>query len=512
MTKSFISGDLRKHREGILFDREKSLLPATMPYVEIRKKLVILQQELVAQKEKVAAVKKSNEYVAYDVAFKKYQNDYYKVGLQYRIELRAAAKEKEEKVAVMREVALDTYKKNTESLRAEYKKTTLKYADILKELKKQEKDYKLISNNIRRHNRAYQSNDPDVILAQQGSEPEKERRKFIRACPADGCKGFLSQQWHCGICECWVCPDCHELKAAQEDPGHECKQENIDTAKLLAKDTRPCPNCAAQIFKIVGCDIMFCTACNTPFSWSKGTVITHGHIHNPHYFEWMRSQGTTHDRTAGDIPCGDVPVQNHFWGLITMLREMNEWKNYIVILSDIYRMIIHVRYVFLDRLPTHNLLPEDNRDYRVDYLMNKITEEQLKGFIQRAEKKREKGLALRLVYEMFVTAGCDILRGLMSDETRMMKKPEEWLAEFEGLRNYTNECLKKNAHTFNSFVEIIHLDKGRWHIENYKVPKAGPTRSKRSRASSTPSAASPQTNQFVGTAQAEPESAPHVDE
>ena len=113
-------------------------------------------------------------------------------------------------------------------------------------------------------------NNPDL-------DKSKEKLKtpgFMRSCAAPGCRGFLSSQWKCGICELWTCPECHELKGEKrDDPDHKCDPNNVETAKLLSKDTKPCPKCQTKIFKIDGCDQMWCTTCNTAFSWTTGQVV-----------------------------------------------------------------------------------------------------------------------------------------------------------------------------------------------------------------------------------------------
>lgn len=80
-----------------------------------------------------------------------------------------------------------------------------------------------------------------------------ERQEFIKACPDSGCRGFLSSQWKCGICEKWSCPRCHEVKGPDKDSPHECNPETVATVSLLANDTKPCPNCRTGIHKIDGC-------------------------------------------------------------------------------------------------------------------------------------------------------------------------------------------------------------------------------------------------------------------
>ena len=69
----------------------------------------------------------------------------------------------------------------------------------------------------------------------------KKVSNYVRACSSEDCRGFLSSQWKCGICEKWTCPECHELKGFDRDCEHTCNPELVETAKLLAKDTKSCP-------------------------------------------------------------------------------------------------------------------------------------------------------------------------------------------------------------------------------------------------------------------------------
>lgn len=78
-----------------------------------------------------------------------------------------------------------------------------------------------------------------------------ERRTFVRPCPGDRCRGFLSTQWRCDICKVKVCAQCHEIEDAEIE--HVCLPENVETAKAINKETRPCPTCGTRIFKIDGC-------------------------------------------------------------------------------------------------------------------------------------------------------------------------------------------------------------------------------------------------------------------
>ena len=67
------------------------------------------------------------------------------------------------------------------------------------------------------------------------------------------------------------------------------------------------------------CSQMFCISCQTPWDWNTGKVVTGGVIHNPHYYEWMKRNGTDVPRNPADVPCGGYP---NAWELRRMPRGL----------------------------------------------------------------------------------------------------------------------------------------------------------------------------------------------
>jgi len=140
----------------------------------------------------------------------------------------------------------------------------------------------------------------------------KTSSNYVRACSAEGCRGFLSNQWKCGICEQWTCPDCHELKGLDRHCDHTCDPNNVETAKLLSKDTKSCPNCQTKIFKIDGC-------------FSGNTPI----------LMWDLTIKMAQDILVGDILVGDDGEKRIVENLVSGNDEMyeitqNNGINYIV--------------------------------------------------------------------------------------------------------------------------------------------------------------------------------------
>lgn len=175
----------------------------------------------------------------------------------------------------------------------------------------------------------------DAAAHPGSSSSHREHATFVRPCPntVANCRGFLSTQWKCNLCNMWTCKDCHEMKGATQDIPHVCNADNLASAKLIDAETRACPKCGARVFKISGCNQMFCTACNDcAFDWVTGRIETV--IHNPHYYEFQRQLNGGHaPRVPGDILCGreidhmTTTVITNLFPAESITRNMIVWRN-----------------------------------------------------------------------------------------------------------------------------------------------------------------------------------------
>jgi hypothetical protein len=144
------------------------------------------------------------------------------------------------------------------------------------------------------------------------SKTKKERKTFIKACVVSGCRGFLSSQYKCGICETWVCPHCHEVKQSQKDENHTCNPDMVESVKMIAKETKPCPKCAAAISKVSGC-------------FAQDTPI----------LLWNGETKMSQDVKIGDVLVGDDGLPRNVLHLFSGEDELyevsqNKGVNYIV--------------------------------------------------------------------------------------------------------------------------------------------------------------------------------------
>ena len=330
----------------------------------------------------------------------------------------------------------------------------------------------LVEEKIRKNNIQKQIKDVDNLireLFQQKRElehslllpaenVESDRAKFIRQCPANGCRGFLSTQWKCGICEQWSCPDCHELKGPNRDCEHKCDPNNIETAKLLEKDSKPCPKCQSLIFKISGCDQMWCTQCHTAFSWKTGKLEKH--IHNPHYYEWQRKNGAL-ERVPGDIECGQE-LNNYTSELLfqaarrhtTLYNKRGNVYVYNEKINDGCNIIRNMRHNI--RIELQNFQTDyvgKNQDLRVRYLENIIDEEEFKMLIQRNDKKNKKNTEISQVIQLANTAVTYIVFRII-DHLQKCKVNDfdlnTCMIEITELKNYCNNIFKEIAYTYGT--------------------------------------------------------------
>lgn len=303
-------------------------------------------------------------------------------------------------------------------------------------------------------------------------KPHKEKTHgFVRQCPADKCRGFLSTQWKCGLCEKWTCPDCHELKGISSDCEHKCDPNSVETAKMLKQDSKPCPKCQCLIFKISGCDQMWCTQCRTAFNWINADIINRD-IHNPHYHEWIYS------KTNSDInnqhyewnnqnneliaqPIGDTGP----YGLGSIYHDVivNIRRSALKLgLSDDTRINLICEVIRYNMHNTDVELPHFQIDYfeknvnlRMEYLENTITEEEFKILIQRNDKKNRKNMEISQIIQLSIDRINDI--GLRFDSylKKCIKKGinvnlEMFIDEIEEIQKYCNNVLRDIAFTYNS--------------------------------------------------------------
>jgi hypothetical protein len=384
-TKKFINNDLKKHRENVLFDREKSLLPSTQVYV-----VQFIKNKEISTKLKQLRIFKSNK----------------------------------------KEELIKTYNNNNDEWLLKRDK-----------IRKIEEELIIAQNDIKYYS--------DVLYFNHHNNIKEDRKQFIRACPVNDCRGFLSTQWKCELCHNWVCPDCNDIKGSSNNNEHICKIENIETCKLLAKDSKPCPSCASLIFKISGCNQMFCIVCKKGFDWKTGKIET-GPIHNPEYFNYLQQLNNGVVPVNNQLQCNQIPnlyeYKNH-------LRKIKCSVSNITFFCELMRVYLHNNHVVLPHYIIN--IYDDNRNIRINYMINAIDENTFKIQLQMKEKARLKKQDIYILLEMYQNIILDSIIKIY----HLKKNDEEIInniiIEINNLITYCNNILFKIKNKYNCVVPNI---------------------------------------------------------
>jgi hypothetical protein len=251
-------------------------------------------------------------------------------------------------------------------------------------------------------------------------------------CPDQECRGFVSvTNWKCAICNIQVCEHCLEKNNCSQ-LEHTCNPDTVETIKLMKSDSKNCPKCMALIYRISGCPQMFCTMCHTAFDWVTGNIVDRGHLHNPHYFEYLRTHANA------NLP--EVQECGAHIGYSSFLRRYPKAGKDNV-LAKIYAVISHLEHHYLPRINPGDAR-DANRDLRVKYLLKEINEDSFKSELHRREKAREKKEEIYGIVSTFVEVIKDFIRKAYEDESFYRTSFHD---EADNMRKYTNKSLEDNV-------------------------------------------------------------------
>jgi hypothetical protein len=265
-------------------------------------------------------------------------------------------------------------------------------------------------------------------------EDKKQEPKFRRICPVENCRGFFDDKsWKCGLCNGKVCNHCLEEKTDE----HKCDPDIIKNVKSMLKETKPCPTCAASIFKIEGCSQMFCTICHTAFDWITGR-IENGRIHNPHYWEYLKQTGRDLEEVK-EIENGGVGrlgVYRCFTFEDCELKLRNSKR-----FNSVFQKIYHLQEVELLRFQPQDL-EIINKDIRIQYLCNCFSEKEFKSKLMARFKRNNFNNEMYQILEMFLTTSKDIISTTFKDIDIIQIEDLDTFTVYKSLRNLQDYTFK----------------------------------------------------------------------
>lgn len=380
LTKKFCDIDYRNHRLDILHHRNKCYLPRVSEIIDIENQEKTLKNNIFLKKNEI-------EQLKFQIKTHPEKEE--------RKRLREIRREKNEKL---------------ESTRMEY--------------------YRLYSLSTRRID--------EFIRGENNTTSSTQNQEQVnnRPCITENCLGYLNRKGECPICNRITCLSCNLDKTKEEN--HSCKEEDKLQWEEIRKSTKPCPSCRVRIFKIVGCDQMWCTNCNTPFSWNRGT-IENGPVHNPHYYDWLFNGGDENNRPRmnglENLECNENVLPS-----IYRIRDFN--NNEIL---DYYRILTHLKQVEVRKLEgTYgNYYRNNNPEHMYREKLLPI----LKNYIQNGDKKPLEQFDYRNSSNREMA---HILNGYIQQQTHNFHSlvRSQNIQEFQELYNQTKNYYKGAISTF----------------------------------------------------------------
>jgi hypothetical protein len=306
--------------------------------------------------------------------------------------------------------------------------------------------------------------------------PIQEVSKFIKKCPENDCNGYLSSQYKCGLCKCKTCPHCFdiithgnlkEIDENEERVQHVCKEENVLSAELIKKETKSCPKCGTSIFKIAGCDQMWCTHCNTGFGWISGKIIENGNIHNPHFFQWQQqnnqNQVQQHQHNTGCIweqSNGGDRINWRILGFFDKFSIDTISINVSKFLSNIIRSILHIMDIERNVI-TDMEYSRINKTFRILYILKHHNEANFKKLCLQNICNREFNKSLNMLFDMLKDTTRDMINSinftLPKDEILLICKQIENLLDYFNTQIIAIYTKYKRNKKFSTFEKDGHI-------------------------------------------------------
>lgn len=287
-------------------------------------------------------------------------------------------------------------------------------------------------------------------------------KTYVLACTKEDCRGMLSIEnkntkgnYVCMICTSQTCDQCR-MEVTSDD--HECDPDVLKTVEYMNSTSKPCPQCGIPIFKISGCNQMFCTSCHVSFDWTT-LRINNGAVHNPHHAQWLRDT-RNRPREVNDVACAREPTMDMALDVAAamedaiMICEDKALKaSGTALLDYVFEMVrtsIHHHNVTIRALAREQNRHRVNLHLRVQYLKGDMSEAIFKKRIQTNDKAASKRNELLHVAMLYRDALADILSPFLDRGAHPVPRWIELAKEIQGLEKYCNDCFEAIAVTYGS--------------------------------------------------------------
>ena len=279
-------------------------------------------------------------------------------------------------------------------------KKTFNKSDLRPFIKEMSLIFSFTNRDIEKYNLNEKINELTIRLNNGKNEikdKDKDKKIYITNCPQQECNGFINNEYFCDLCDTEICEKCMIIK----NNDHICNRNDIKSANLIKESSKSCPKCYTSIFKISGCNQMFCTSCHCVFDWVT-LKIDSGSVHNQHYYDWISSLTNPSEQTNIEITaCGDI---NDLYPQIIHRIYRN---------SIIHRVFLVNRELVTDIIPyLNNKFKNNYEKYRIEFLDNKLSIEKWKQKLIKDLIFNESNNSYIDILNMFIAITSDFIRKL----------------------------------------------------------------------------------------------------
>jgi hypothetical protein len=261
---------------------------------------------------------------------------------------------------------------------------------------------------------------------------KKEETIYISKCTYQNCRGYINKSYFCDLCNNSICKACMKIKANNEE--HICNKDDISSALFIKESSKPCPKCYVSIFKISGCNQMFCTNCKTVFDWISLKIDT-GSVHNQHYFEWLTTlNNTSNEQRLENIACGNI-VDIYPIGLSKIDNNYINKRKFTKIF--LLNREFHGEIINEIRLKMKNNFEK----YRIEFLDNQLSEELWKKKIAKDTIESEKIKSIIEILELYITITSDYIRKFAYEQINQ----KDFFKQYYIFFNHFNKCLENTC-------------------------------------------------------------------
>ena len=220
---------------------------------------------------------------------------------------------------------------------------------------------------------------------------------------------------------------------------------------------------------------MFCTQCQTAWSWDEGTI--EHKIHNPHYFQMMR-EGKLKKQPERVINGRD---ENGFMVCFDLTQHLirrvlyvdsglcsGDLQDVADVMSSLYRAMVHVREYEIRTICSGDMQGDeaDNERNRIRYIRQEIDEAKFISLTRRAYRAARKARTYKDILNAFANSLEDILKNAIAvfdygnqSSYYDMDALKSVNAQVDTLIKTTNQFLAEVSKTYKSVqYRVCHLN------------------------------------------------------